>query len=80
MRSKPSKSDMSPAVDSAAPCVSGSGACNSGTALAGGRNANAPEFEQIVDDHYAALYRFGLSLARSGSAAADLTQQTFYPR
>jgi RNA polymerase sigma-70 factor (ECF subfamily) len=39
---------------------------------------DAPDFEQIVDAHYAALYRFGLSLARSDSAAADLTQQTFY--
>ena len=39
---------------------------------------DAPDFEQIVDAHYTALYRFGLSLARSESAAADLTQQTFY--
>ena len=38
----------------------------------------APDFEQIVDAHYAALYRFALSLARSEAAAADLTQQTFY--
>jgi RNA polymerase sigma-70 factor (ECF subfamily) len=37
-----------------------------------------PEFEQIVDSYYAALYRFGLSLARSEPAAADLTQQTFF--
>jgi RNA polymerase sigma factor (sigma-70 family) len=37
-----------------------------------------PDFEQIVDAHYAALYRFALSLARSEPAAADLTQQTFY--
>jgi len=36
------------------------------------------EFEQIVDTHYAALYRFALSLARSEATAADLTQQTFY--
>jgi DNA-directed RNA polymerase specialized sigma24 family protein len=35
---------------------------------------DAPDFEQIVDAHYAALYRFGLSLARSESAAADLAQ------
>ena len=39
---------------------------------------DAPDFEQIVDAHYAALYRFALSLARSESAAADLTQQTYY--
>ena len=38
----------------------------------------APEFEQLVDAHYAALYRFGLSLSRNESEAADLTQQTFY--
>ena len=39
---------------------------------------DAPDFEQIVDAHYAALYRFALSLARGEPAAADLTQQTFY--
>ena len=39
---------------------------------------SAPDFEQIVDAHYAALYRFAVSLARSEPAAADLTQQTFY--
>lgn len=38
----------------------------------------APDFEQLVDTHYAALYRFGLSLTRDESEAADLTQQTFY--
>jgi len=38
----------------------------------------APDFEQIVDAHYEALYRFALSLARSEPSAADLTQQTFY--
>ena len=37
-----------------------------------------PDFEQIVDAYYAALYRFALSLARGEAAAADLTQQTFY--
>jgi RNA polymerase sigma-70 factor (ECF subfamily) len=37
-----------------------------------------PDFEQIVDAYYAALYRFALSLARVEAAAADLTQQTFY--
>lgn len=36
------------------------------------------EFEQLVDLHYAPLYRFALSLAKSESRAADLTQQTFY--
>jgi len=38
----------------------------------------APDFEQLVDAHYAALYRFGLSLTRNESEASDLTQQTFY--
>ena len=38
----------------------------------------AADFEQTVDAHYAALYRFALSLARNEPAAADLTQQTFY--
>jgi RNA polymerase sigma-70 factor (ECF subfamily) len=37
-----------------------------------------PDFQQIVDAHYAALYRFALSLARGEAGAADLTQQTFY--
>ena len=35
-------------------------------------------FEQLVDAHYAALYRFGYSLAKNEMQAADLTQQTFY--
>lgn len=36
-----------------------------------------PDFRELVDRHYEALYRFALSLARSQSAAEDLTQQTF---
>lgn len=36
------------------------------------------EFEQLVDAHYTALYRFAYSLARNEMDAADLTQQTFY--
>ena len=35
------------------------------------------EFEQLVDDHYQALYRFGMSLAKAPERAADLVQQTF---
>lgn len=35
-------------------------------------------FTALVDAHYASLYRFALSLARSAADAADLTQQTFY--
>ena len=36
------------------------------------------DFEQLVDRHYAPLYRFAFSLAKNGTEAADLTQQTFY--
>ena len=36
------------------------------------------DFEQLVDRHYAPLYRFAFSLAKNASEAADLTQQTFY--
>jgi len=35
------------------------------------------EFEQLVDAHYADLYRFAFSLARNPDDACDLTQQTF---
>src|SRR4051794_35028661 len=36
------------------------------------------QFEAIVREHYEALFRFALSLARAESDAWDLTQQTFY--
>jgi RNA polymerase sigma-70 factor, ECF subfamily len=36
------------------------------------------DFENLVDLHYAGLYRFALSLTRDESEAGDLTQQTFY--
>ncbi|MCE9609364.1 MAG: RNA polymerase sigma factor [Chthoniobacter sp.] len=36
------------------------------------------DFNELVDRHYTALFRFALSLAKNGSDAADLTQQTFY--
>jgi len=36
------------------------------------------DFENLVDLHYAGLYRFALSLTRDENHAADLTQQTFY--
>jgi RNA polymerase sigma-70 factor, ECF subfamily len=39
---------------------------------------SADFFQQLVDLHHAALYRFAYSLARSEAAACDLTQQTFY--
>jgi RNA polymerase sigma-70 factor (ECF subfamily) len=38
----------------------------------------APDFQQLVDRQYARLYRFALSLSKSESDAADLTQQTFF--
>jgi RNA polymerase sigma-70 factor (ECF subfamily) len=39
---------------------------------------NNDAFAQLVDAHYAPLYRFALSLARNGSDAGDLVQQTFF--
>ena len=36
------------------------------------------DFEQLVDAHYASLYRFAFSLAKNETEAADLTQQAFY--
>src|SRR5271166_1753153 len=35
-------------------------------------------FTQLVDAHYAQLYRFALSLARNAPDAGDLVQQTFF--
>jgi RNA polymerase sigma factor (sigma-70 family) len=35
------------------------------------------EFQQLVDAHYEALYRFAMSLSRNADTAADLVQQTF---
>jgi RNA polymerase sigma-70 factor (ECF subfamily) len=35
-------------------------------------------FTQLVDVHYAGLYRFALSLTRNQADACDITQQTFY--
>lgn len=35
------------------------------------------EFQELVDDHYQALYRFAYSMAKSADRAADLVQQTF---
>jgi len=39
---------------------------------------HAPDFQQLVDRQYAPLFRFALSLSKSDSEAADLTQQTFF--
>ena len=46
--------------------------------LASGESVADAEFEQLVGDFYMPLYRFGLSLSRNESDAADLTQHTFY--
>jgi len=35
-------------------------------------------FAQLVDAHYAALYRFALSLSRNAPDAGDLVQQTYF--
>ncbi len=35
------------------------------------------EFQELVDAHYQALYRFGYSMAKDPDKAADLVQQTF---
>lgn len=35
------------------------------------------EFEDLVDAHYQALYRFGISLVRDPDIASDLVQETF---
>lgn len=35
------------------------------------------EFQELVDAHYQALYRFGLSLSHDSEIAADLVQETF---
>lgn len=39
---------------------------------------NSSLLESLVDEHYANLYRFALSLARNEAEAADLTQQTYF--
>lgn len=36
------------------------------------------DFERLVEDYHAPLYRFALSLSRDESEAADLVQETFY--
>ncbi|HEX3443171.1 MAG TPA: RNA polymerase sigma factor [Chthoniobacterales bacterium] len=35
------------------------------------------DLQAIVSEHYGALYRFGLALAKNENEAADLTQETF---
>ena len=36
------------------------------------------QFDRVVTEHYAMLYRFALSLTRHEAESFDLTQQTFY--
>ncbi len=36
------------------------------------------DFEQLVEEYYQHLYRFGLSLCGNTDVACDLTQETFY--
>ena len=36
------------------------------------------DFERLVREQYAALFRFGLSLTKNENDAGDLTQQTFF--
>ena len=40
--------------------------------------SSGSDFQQLVDRQYAPLFRFAVSLAKSESEAADLTQQTFF--
>ena len=36
------------------------------------------DFERLVEDYHAPLYRFALSLSRNESDAADIVQEVFY--
>lgn len=40
--------------------------------------SSVSDFQQLVDQEYATLFRFALSLSKSEADAADLTQQTFF--
>lgn len=50
--------------------------------IAGARRTHTdvttPDSVAVVDAHYAALYRFALSLAGESAAACDLTQEAFF--
>jgi len=43
-----------------------------------GKMSADPKFEQLVNQYYRDLYRFGFSLTGSEADACDLTQETFY--
>ncbi|MDF1738873.1 MAG: RNA polymerase sigma factor [Verrucomicrobiales bacterium] len=42
------------------------------------RTLSQSVLEHLVEEHYANLYRFALSLTRNEAEAADLTQQTYF--
>ncbi len=42
-----------------------------------GRPGAQPALQRLVDDHYAALYRYACRLSGSADEAGDLTQETF---
>lgn len=44
---------------------------------ADGADGDAPDFESLVRQYYAPLYRFALSLTQTETDAGDLTQETF---
>lgn len=50
----------------------------SGPTLREDNRMSSEVFTQLVDAHYATLYRFALSLARNSADAGDLVQQTFF--
>lgn len=41
------------------------------------RAVQPPDFQQLITDHYAGLYRFARSLCKREGTAEDLVQQTF---
>ncbi len=42
-----------------------------------GRAGSSEALQRLVDDHYAALYRYAYRLSGSADSAGDLTQETF---
>src|SRR5438105_4653999 len=42
-----------------------------------GQAGGSAAFQRLVDDHYAALYRYAYRLSGTADVAADLTQETF---
>ncbi len=48
-----------------------------GLAAGSSSRSRLPAFDQIVEAHYAGLYRFAMSMCRQEAEAQDLVQQTF---